>query len=116
MVEAVTASSVRPGSRGFVVPSLSPDDPRFLRTRYWRGPVWPVINWLVYRGLSRYGFQSEAGQVRTALIDLVRDGGFYEHYDPMTGRGHGGEQFAWTAALILDLLLDEDRAHLMPPE
>ncbi|MGH8825376.1 MAG: amylo-alpha-1,6-glucosidase [Jiangellaceae bacterium] len=117
MVEAVRAASVRPGSRGFVVPSLSPDDPRFLATRYWRGPVWPVINWLLHRGLSRYAYLSEARHVRTALLDLARDSGFYEHYDPMTGRGHGGEQFAWTAALILDLLLDEDgRTPIYPSE
>ena len=43
---------------------------------------------------------------RHAVVDLGRSAGFWEHYDPLTGKGHGGEQFAWTAALVLDLLQD----------
>ena len=56
------------------------------------------------RGLDRYGYRDRAEQVRRAVIELGRNAGFWEHYDPLTGRGHGGEQFAWTAALVLDLL------------
>jgi hypothetical protein len=41
------------------------------------------------------------------MIGLSRRGGFWEHYSPTTGEGHGGEQFAWTAALVLDLLREE---------
>lgn len=89
---------------GLAVPSLSPDDPRFQPTLYWRGPIWPVINWLLWRGLLQYGYHDEAARVRTALLGLARQGGFFEHYDPTSAAGHGGEQFAWTAALILDLL------------
>jgi hypothetical protein len=40
------------------------------------------------------------------VIELGRSEGFWEHYNPLTRRGHGGEQFAWTAALVLDLLQD----------
>lgn len=107
MVERVVASGVRVGDDGWAVTSLSPDDPRFQPTLYWRGPVWPILNWVLYRGLSRYGFDELAAQVRTALLGLVRRGGFWEHYSPETGRGHGGEQFAWTAALVLDLLHEQ---------
>lgn len=55
-------------------------------------------------GLSRYGHELEARQLGHTLIDLVRQGDFWEHYHPMTGRGQGGEQFAWTAAIVLDIL------------
>jgi len=34
----------------------------------------------------------------------VRAEGFREHYDARTGSGQGGEDFSWTAALVLDLL------------
>ena len=46
-------------------------------------------------------------EVRRALIDLSSGGGFWEHYSPLTGRGQGGEQFAWTAGLVLEVLATE---------
>ena len=98
--------AVSVGESGWAVTSQSPGDPGFQATRYWRGPVWPILNWVLQRGLDRYGFASLAAEVRVALVELARGSGFYEHYSPVTGRGHGGEQFAWTAALILDLMLE----------
>ena len=104
MVERLAGSRVPVGDSGWAVTSLSPADPGFQPTRYWRGPVWPILNWVLQRGLERYGYRERAEQVRQAVVDLGRSAGFWEHYDPLTGKGHGGEQFAWTAALVLDLL------------
>jgi hypothetical protein len=106
MVERLAGSRVRVGASAWAVTSLSPADPGFQPTRYWRGPVWPILNWVLQRGLERYGFRDYAEQVRQAVVELGRSEGFWEHYDPLTGKGHGGEQFAWTAALVLDLLQD----------
>lgn len=110
MVEGLEGSGVAIDGSGWAVTSLSPDDPRFEPTLYWRGPVWPILNWVLLRGLGRYGFSGLAGQLRTTQVELTRKGGFREHYSPITGRGQGGEQFAWTAALILDLLRDRPGA------
>jgi mannosylglycerate hydrolase len=107
MVERLAGSRVPVGASGWAVTSLSPADPGFQPTRYWRGPVWPILNWVLQRGLERYGYRDHAEQVRQAVLELSRSAGFWEHYDPLTGRGHGGEQFAWTAALVLDLLETE---------
>jgi hypothetical protein len=107
MVERLVASGVKVGEDGWAVASLSPDDPRYDPTLYWRGPVWPILNWFFYRGLIRYGFLDLAEQLRQTMIGLCRRAGFWEHYNPTTGRGHGGEQFAWTAALVLDLLREQ---------
>lgn len=107
MVEGLVATGVKVGEDGWAVASLSPNDPRFEPNVYWRGPVWPILNWFFYRGLVRYGYTDLAGQLRTTIIDLCRRAGFWEHYNPTTGRGHGGEQFAWTAALVLDLLREQ---------
>lgn len=104
MLETFAASGLRVGSDGWAATSLPPADPRFDPTLYWRGPVWPILNWVLHRGLVRHGFDDLAEQLRTTVVALARDGGFWEHYDPLTGRGHGGEQFAWTAALVLDLV------------
>ena len=100
----VAAMATRPGPVGEVLPSLPVDDPRFLPRRYWRGPVWPVLQWIVVGGLRRHGRPAEADRVRDGLLDLVERNGFSEHYDPVDGGGHGGRQFAWTAAIVLDLL------------
>jgi glycogen debranching enzyme len=93
---------------GRAVPSLGVDDPKFEPVRYWRGPVWPMVNWVVHRGLRRYGYDDEAAQLRSGILTLAGREGFWEHYNPLTGGGQGGEQFAWTAALILDLLAAHD--------
>jgi hypothetical protein len=95
---------------GRAIPSLATDDPAFESIRYWRGPVWPIVNWVAYRGLRRYGYDDHAAQLRAGMLELARREGFWEHYNPLTARGQGGEQFAWTAGLILDLLAAQEPA------
>lgn len=90
---------------GWAVASVSEDDPSFDPARYWRGPVWPMISWVIYLGLRRHGFDDEADQLRSTQLDLARSGGFWEHYNAMTGEGQGTEHLSWTAAIVLDLLL-----------
>ena len=78
------------------VPSTDPADPRFEPRRYWRGPVWAVVNWMLAEGLWEAGERSLAGDVRAATAALIRDGGFCEYFHPLTGRRNRG----------CDLLLD----------
>jgi hypothetical protein len=101
------ASTVAVDGVGRVVTSVAPGDANFDPALYWRGPVWPMINWVVQAGLRRYGFTDEAEEIRDALLELVRREGFWEHYNAQTGRGQGTEQLSWTAALVLDLLNGE---------
>jgi hypothetical protein len=89
---------------GRVVASVPPDDPGFEPARYWRGPVWPMLNWVAHAGLHRYGFEDDAAEIRHALLELARREGFWEHYDALTGKGGGTADLSWTAALVLDLL------------
>jgi Trehalase len=106
MVARLADSRVAVGD-DFAVTSQAADDPGFQPTRYWRGPIWPILNWVLQRGLDRYGYAALAGQVRRAMLELADRSGFWEHYSPVTGRGHGGAEFAWTAGLTLDLLRAE---------
>jgi len=91
----------------WAVPSFDKQEPGYSSNRYWRGPVWINVNWLLYRGLRRYGFDDYAAHVRQAIVELPRRCGFYEYFDPDTGQGHGSDNFSWTAALLLDVLLEE---------
>jgi mannosylglycerate hydrolase len=86
------------------VPSIAPGDPRFDPALYWRGPVWPIFHWVVSRGVARYGEIQLAERIRRTALDFTRSNGFWEHYNPVTGRGQGDARFSWTAGLILDLL------------
>lgn len=56
--------------------------------RYWRGPVWINVDWILMRGLERYGFDEQAGYLRQTIVDLVKNEGFHEYFDPMSGKGH----------------------------
>ena len=89
---------------GHPVPTCDRLSPAFAPTRYWRGPAWVNVNWLISRGLRRYGFHEYADAVRSATLSMVRAGGFREYFHPLTGEGLGSDQFSWTAALTLDFL------------
>ncbi len=87
----------------YAVPSFDPDNLRFDGVRYWRGPVWLVVNWMIAIGLRDFGFDDLADRVEADSRDLVARHGFHENFDPRTGRGCGGSAFSWTAAIWLDL-------------
>ena len=38
------------------------------------------------------------------MLDLVDREGFFEYYEPETGKGLGADGFSWTAALFIDLV------------
>lgn len=85
----------------FGVPSFDPDHARFDRLRYWRGPVWGVINYMIGRGLAEAGETALAERVRSDTRHLIETAGFDEYFDPMDGAGAGGSNFTWTAAMWL---------------
>jgi glycogen debranching enzyme len=45
-------------------PSTSPVELRFHPRSYWRGPTWPVINWLLWWSLLRAGEGERAERLR----------------------------------------------------
>ncbi len=94
----------------YAVPSYDKLEPGFAGHRYWRGPIWLNVNWLLYWGLRRYGFDDYAARVKEAMIRLPQRYGFYEYFDPDTGRGHGSDRFSWSAALLIDLLSEGDES------
>jgi neutral trehalase len=85
----------------YLMPSLDPADPGFQMIRYWRGPVWAVVNYMIGTGLAEADDRERAEKVRQDTLELMRRNGFYEAYSPVDGTGSGGDDFSWTAAIWL---------------
>jgi hypothetical protein len=85
----------------FCLPSLDPADPRYEPKRYWRGPVWAVMNLMAGNGMAEMGLTAAAETLRTRTADLIAEHGFAEYFDPETGAPAGGAHFTWTAAVWL---------------
>lgn len=83
-------------------PSTAFDDPGFVRTRYWRGPTWPVINWLLWRSWRKMGETDLAEALRAASLAQIESSGFAEYMDPVSGAALGSDNQSWTAAAVLD--------------
>jgi glycogen debranching enzyme len=93
-----------PGLYRPLPPSTSPAENRFHPRSYWRGPVWPVLSWLLWRALVRAGESEHAEALREGTLEGLADGGFAEYFEPFTGEPLGSDDQSWTAAVALDLL------------
>ena len=87
----------------YAVPSIDPADPRYEPRRYGRGPICPVVNWMIAEGFAGYGYETAARRIRGDTRALVAQNGLWACFDPRDGAGLGGTESAETAAI--DLLL-----------
>ena len=88
-------------------PSTSPESRGFYPRSYWRGPVWPVANWLVWRSLLRAAELDRAAEIRRVSLDQIAESSFAEYFEPFSGEPLGSPDQSWTAAVVLDWLLGE---------
>lgn len=56
----------------------------------WRGPIWGISNYMVFKGLCRYGFKKEAKELAMKTVNLFgkdfsENGALHEYYEPETG-------------------------------
>lgn len=99
-----------PGKEWMLCPSTAENETAFNPLKYWRGPVWINVNWMLYHGLLHYGENELAARVKKDTEYLVEQHGMFEYFDPRAAgealeqRGIGADAFSWTAALYLDLL------------
>ncbi|MFQ6113951.1 MAG: trehalase family glycosidase [bacterium] len=50
----------------YILPSIARNDPAFPRQRYWKGAIWPPLNFLTYLSLRNYNME----KARKALADI----------------------------------------------
>ncbi len=85
----------------FMFPSHDPDEGRFDAVRYWRGPIWAVVNYMLAIGFQEQGEEKWAQRVTEDTRNMIQKFGFPEAFSPVTGEGTGGKNFSWTAAMWL---------------
>lgn len=88
-------------SATYLLPSLEAGSRAYDHRRYWRGPVWLVVSYMVAQGLAEQGHADWAERIREDSARLIETSGFYESFSPETGEGSGGPDFSWTAAMWL---------------
>ncbi|GAA4060854.1 glycogen debranching enzyme [Nonomuraea soli] len=88
--------------KGGLIPSFAPGAPEFDAARYWRGPSWINLTWLIWQGL-RERRPDLGALVADGMVRAVTHAGFREYFDPFTLEGHGCRDFSWSAALVLDI-------------
>lgn len=75
----------------------------------WLGPVWGISNYLMFRGLHKYGFADDARALAEKTValfgaDLETNGSLHEYYHPDTGEPiitHGFQNWNF---LVLNLI------------
>lgn len=95
----------------YLVASHDPADDRFDSARYWRGPAWLIVNYLITAGLRDAGEHRTADAIDASSLAMIDTGGFAEYYDPISGEAAGGNDFTWTAAMVMLLLTREPCAN-----
>ena len=96
----------------FPVPSVSKSEPSFQSkpetflnlSNIWRGSTWMNMNWYIVKGLQKHGYNREAEKIINKSIDLVRQNGYREFFDPLNGEGQGQKNFSWSTILV-DMIL-----------
>ncbi|MEL6535617.1 MAG: trehalase family glycosidase [Bacteroidota bacterium] len=88
------------------VPSFDPRQPQYEPKKYWRGPIWVNMNYMIWKGLLRYGKTAEADSLKSRTLEMVERYGLVEYYpaDTQEATGYGAEDFSWSASLVLDML------------
>ena len=79
---------------------------------YWRGPNWLDQAYFGLIGLRNYGYEAEANELAYKLLHqaegVLKSGkSIRENYNPVTGEGLEAQNFSWSAAHLLMLLINE---------
>jgi Mannosylglycerate hydrolase MGH1-like glycoside hydrolase domain len=74
-------------------------------SRYWRGPAWPNISYLLWLALRRWGRHEEARDLADLTLSGAVTSGWAEYWNPETGEGLGARPQSWTG-LVLPMLGD----------
>ncbi len=97
----------------YPIPSVAQSERTFDGDRQekllWRGPTWVNTNWYIIQGLLRHGYDEIARELTRRTLEMVAREGFWEFYNPFTGRGMRIPNFGWsTLAITLPSLIESE--------
>lgn len=88
------------------MPTVTYSHPEYSRDM-WRGPCWLNTAYFALKGLKRYGHSHVANEIRENLLNwCAAEEHLREYYDAHTGEGMAAVDFGWTAAFVIELILD----------
>ena len=113
--EAVKNNMMNPEKFYTKVPfqTMSADHEKFNPLKgYWRGPNWLDQAYFGVKGLLNYGFNEEADKATVQILKgaegvLGKGKSIRENYHPLTGEGLNAQNFSWSAAHIIMLLMND---------
>lgn len=75
----------------------------------WRGPIWGISNYMVFKGLEKYGYQKEATELAQKTVvmfgkDFKKNGALHEYYEPETGEPLLNKGFQNWNYLVLNMI------------
>lgn len=75
----------------------------------WQGGVWILSNYLVFKGLIKYGYLKEGEELAKKTVELLKkdfeeNGAFHEYYDPETGAGVFNKGFSSWNTLAANMI------------
>jgi glycogen debranching enzyme len=85
-------------------------EPSFDPEGYWRGTVWPQLNYLFWVAARRHGQEELATWLAERSVRVVLNQGFPEYWKPDTGAGLGAIPQSW-ATLVLAMTSRERPGH-----
>lgn len=96
--------------RNYGVPSLSADDSYYVPIGYWNGPVWTQWQYLIFRGLTDYGYKEEAKELVKKVLtninyQLRTNHWFWEFYSADDLQAGWNKTYIW-AGIIARMLID----------
>ena len=97
------------------VPTLSADHPEYHEDGgYWRGSVWAPTNYMVLKGLEKYGYHQLARDIARSHVDNVsrvfaQTGTLWENYAPerpAPGKPAKSDFVGWTGLSPISILIE----------
>ncbi len=94
-------------NKKYIFSTIKSNHQTFEEKRYWRGPVWINCNWLIYEGIKNKDKEYSI-KIKNETISLIENKGFHEYYSCNDGSVMGANNFSWSAALYLDLVMQKN--------
>ncbi len=83
---------------------MASTDKRWKSDSFWRGDVWPPTNYQIASGLAGYGHKELTADIADKTIANAIKNGISEHYDSVSGKALGVQDYSMSSTLVTMML------------